>query len=126
MALKLLDFSELVRWSVRDSATALQLDIENCLIGLEDHAGVHLEVLIQVEPGAIGARLVIDAIDEPPGGLIRGELYVRLVLRQKLVIYTDITVGCPSNDNFLPREILLEVVDFTCGRPAKDFELQLD
>ena len=57
-----------------------QLDVKNGLVGLEDHACVHLEVLVQIEPSAVRARLVVVAVDEPPGGLIWREDNMRLVL----------------------------------------------
>ena len=57
-----------------------QLDVKNGLVGLEDHACVHLEVLVQIEPGAVCARLVVEAVDEPPGVLIWRENNMRLVL----------------------------------------------
>ena len=39
--------------------TSLDIDLENCLVGLEDHAGVHLEVLVEVQPRAVRACLVV-------------------------------------------------------------------
>ena len=81
---------------------------------------MHFEVLVQVEPGAIGARLVVNSVDEPPGSLIRGELNVRLVLGQELVVDADVTLRGPSDNYFLTRELLLVVVDLACRRPAKD------
>ena len=40
-------------------ALSLELYCEYGLIRLEDHALVHLEVFVQVEPGAVGAALAV-------------------------------------------------------------------
>ena len=121
-----LNNSSPVRRSGWKLSRIFDLDVENCLIGFEDHACVHFKVFVQVEPSTIGARLVVDTIDEPPRSLIRGELNVRLVLGQELVVDADVAIRCPSNNDFLAREVLLVVVDLTCWRSAKDFKLELD
>ena len=84
---------------------------------------MHLEVLVQVEPSAVRARLIVDSVNQPPGGLIRGELNVRLVLRQKLVIDADVTVWGPPNHDFLPRKVLLVIKDLACRGSTKNLQL---
>jgi len=40
-------------------ALSLELYCEYGLVCLEDHALMHLEVFVQVEPGAVGAALAV-------------------------------------------------------------------
>ena len=67
-------------WSLLSGA--LQLDIENGLVCLEDHPVVHLEVFVEVQPGSIGAWLVVEAVGEDPGLLLSVKCDTCLTLRQ--------------------------------------------
>lgn len=104
----------------------LEVDIENGLVRLEDHAVAHLEILVQVEPRAVRARFVVEAVREDPGLRLGVELNASLTLREELVIDLDVAVWRPSNDDRLPCIFLLIVIDLSRGRPSKDLELELD
>lgn len=43
-----------------------QVDVEDGLVRLKDHAGVHAKVLIQIQPRAVRARLVVFSIAKNP------------------------------------------------------------
>lgn len=92
------------------SAT-FDLDIENGLVRLEDHPIFHFEVLVEVEPGAVRTRLVVEAVCENPGLLLSVETDICLALRQQFVIYFYVAVGSSSNDDRLSCVFLLVVVD---------------
>lgn len=109
--------------SCRESGRCFELDVEDRLVRLENHSRVHLEVLVQVQPSSVGAPFVIKAIDQPPSGLVRRKRNVGLILRQQLVVYSDVAVWSSTDHDFLSREVLLVVVDLACRRPSKNFEL---
>ena len=44
-----------------------KVDVEDGLVRLKDHIGVHLEVFVQVEPRAVRAWLIITAVAKYPG-----------------------------------------------------------
>ena len=50
-----------------------KVDVEDGLVRLKDHIGVHLEVFVQVEPRAVRAWLIIAAVAEHPRLLFLGE-----------------------------------------------------
>ena len=104
----------------------MELHSENRLVCLKDHAVVHLEVLVEVEPGAVGGGLVVEAVGEDPGVLVGHEGHRRLVLREQLVVDADVAVRGTPDDDALPCVLLFVVVDLSCRRSSKDLELQLD
>ena len=57
-----------------------QVHVEDGLVGLEDHARVHREVFVQVEPSAICAWFVVLAIGQDPRSLIWSKSYASLAL----------------------------------------------
>ena len=103
---------------------AHEIDIENGLVRLEDHPWVHLEVLIQIQPRAIGAWLPIAAVAEDPRALIRlVEADDGLVFTEEFVVDADFAVRRPPNDDIFIKLWLVEV-DLSCGWTTKDLELQ--
>ena len=48
------------------SAIVDDINFENSLVSFKDHACGHLEVFVQIDPGAVSACLIVEAIGEDP------------------------------------------------------------
>ena len=96
------------------------------MVGLEDHVRAHLEVLVQVQPRAVRAWLVVEAVCQDPALLVRVECDAGLTLRKQLVVDPDVTVGSPSDHDRLSSELLFVVVDLTSRGSSEDLKLELD
>jgi len=94
---------------------------EDGLVGLEGEAVIEGLVLIYVDPGAVGAGLVVVAVVYDPLVaaldalllvlLVEPDLDVALDLREQLVVDFDLAVGRPPNQNVaLPILHLIQLV----------------
>ena len=61
---------------------AFEVNVEDGLVRFKNHALMHLEVLIEVEPRSICACFAIEAIFEGPALLLGSEGDAGLALRQ--------------------------------------------
>ena len=61
---------------------ALDINVEDRLVSLENHTSVHLKVLIQIQPSAIRAGLAVATVGEHPSLLLRSKRDTSLVLGQ--------------------------------------------
>lgn len=89
---------------------SLEVDLEDGLVRLEDHSGVHLEVLVKVHPSAVRAGLATVAVSKHPCLLLLEELDRRLVLGEKAVTDADVALRGPANNYSLA--LVLVVIDF--------------
>ena len=120
------DILKSLKYILLNLTSLAQLDVENCLVGLEDHTCIHIEIFVEVQPSAIGAGLVVRTICKFPVALIRQELDAGLILGQKLVVDSDVTVWGTADNDALFSEILLVVVDLTGRGASEDLKLKLD
>ena len=88
---------------------------------------MHLIVFVEVQPGAVRARLSVDAVGEDPRVLFRIEEHARLALREQLIVDSDVAVRRSSNrDTLFDILALLVVVDFACVGATENLQLKLD
>lgn len=76
-----------------------EVRLEECLVALEHHAVLDLAVLVQVQPGPIGALPPLEAVVQDPLALLVPDR--RLHLREELVLNADIAVGDASHHYLL-------------------------
>ena len=87
---------------------------------------MHLEVLVQVNPSAVGAWFVLETIDKDPLLRIGDESDGGLALGKQFVIDFNVAVRCSADDDSLSCQILLVVVYLSCRGSAEYLELKLD
>ena len=75
-------------------------NVKNSLISFESHTIIHLKVIIQVYPCTICTTFTIITIIEPPVTI--NVFDMSLSFGKQFIIYPNITIRCPTNNNLLP------------------------
>jgi len=70
----------------------VEIGLKKSLVTFEQHAFLYFNFFVDIQPGAIGGRFALEAIDDDPHSNFGVVSYCGLQFRKKFVFYSNVAV----------------------------------